>query len=87
LKSNKRVDPGFLAGLFPPRSSLEPLMECEKLDYLSPSVAPDICKASVRNNPFRGWVPSFVVWPLTTEHVQVTYRMVMMQDLGPQIAF
>jgi ribonuclease T2 len=48
--------------------------------------ATDFCKISVRNMPHEGWEPAFVVWPLTTEHVQSAVNFARKHQLCVSVA-
>jgi ribonuclease T2 len=48
--------------------------------------ANDFCKAAMRNDPAENWEPAFVVWPLTTAHVQLAVKFARMHQLCVSVA-
>ena len=50
------------------------------------SLSSDFCRASVRNTPYEGWIPAFVVWPLTAAHVQTAVLFAKKHNLAISVA-
>jgi len=46
----------------------------------------EFCKASVRNNPLEKWTPAFVVWPLTSKHIQTAVKFATNHNLCIMVA-
>jgi FAD/FMN-containing dehydrogenase len=44
------------------------------------------CDMSVRNTPYFGWTPAFVVWPLTEDHVQTAVQFALTHNLCIMVA-
>ena len=42
---------------------------------------PEFCKVSVRNSPYEGWKPAFVVWPLSAQHVAEAIKFARKHNL------
>merc|ERR1712048_238138 len=49
-------------------------------------MASDFCKAATRNFPAENWEPAFVVWPLTTAHVQTAVQFAHRHQLCVSVA-
>lgn len=46
----------------------------------------DYCLASVRNFPYEGWSPAFVVWPVNAQQVQASVRFAVAHNLCIMVA-
>eukprot|EP00128_Syssomonas_multiformis_P015447 Colp12_sorted_trinity150504_noHs@18271 len=58
--------------------------ECFKPDA-SP-FSPEFCLASIRNMPYEGWTPAFIVWAVTAEHVQKAVQFANKHNLCVSVA-
>lgn len=71
--------------LFGENKRLKPLYIRKHENCLIPFEG-EFCKVSVRNLPYENWEPAFVVWPLTTEHVQSAVNFARKHQLCVSVA-
>jgi ribonuclease T2 len=84
----------FAAGTFQPlygmNTALKPLYQRTLVVNATGScvvpMANDFCKAATRNFPAENWEPAFVVWPLTTAHVQTAVKFARSHQLCVSVA-
>jgi ribonuclease T2 len=46
----------------------------------------DVCLAGIRNSPYNGWIPAFVVWALSAKHVSLAIQFATNHSLCVMVA-
>jgi len=54
--------------------------------FIPSSFHPTTCVMSIRNVPYFGWTPAFVVWPLTAAHVQAAVAFARHHNMSVCVA-
>ncbi|TNV81423.1 hypothetical protein FGO68_gene14355 [Halteria grandinella] len=74
-------------------ASLDPVYVRSQVDLGNTCFQPDasryistFCLASVRNYPYEGWTPAFVVWPVNASQVQIAVKFARKHNLCISVA-